>query len=325
MAFFFVLYKCTHFILFLFNFRYLATGNSFASLSFSFRLGATTIRSIVRSTCEVLWTVLQPSEMPIPTFEKWKEVADGFFAKWNFPMCIGALDGKHIRLKKPPNTGSQYWNYKGYCSLVLMALVDAHGRFLIIDVGSFGSSSDGGIFKDSTFWKLLQNDKLDVPNPEPIPNTDIVVPYTFVADEAFPLQTNMMRPFPNRDLNDQKRIFNYRLSRARRQVECAFGVMANMWRLLHKAIETNVHSANNSVKAICVLHNFILNKEPDRMSNYEINYQQGNINSHTSCSTARRPSNEAMAVRETFMNYFVSPNGSLPWQRQACYLDENTS
>lgn len=67
--------------------------------------------------------------MPIPNTEKWLEGAERFHAFWNLPNCTGSLDGKHICIKAPPNSGSAYINYKGYFSIVLLALVDADGLF----------------------------------------------------------------------------------------------------------------------------------------------------------------------------------------------------
>ncbi|GFN98503.1 transposase [Plakobranchus ocellatus] len=105
-----------------------------------------------------------------------------------------------------------------------MAIADADCKFIVIDVGAYVSNSDGGIIQDSAFYKLLNSNNLNIPEPTFIPGTNTTVPFVFVADEAFPLSPNMMRPFPRRELTDEKRIFNYRVSRARRQVECAFGI-----------------------------------------------------------------------------------------------------
>ena len=72
------------------------------------------------------------------TEKKWKEVAAGLTSRWNYHNCLGAVDGKHIAMKKPPNAGSYYYNYKGFHSIVLMAVADATYKFLFVDVGAEG-------------------------------------------------------------------------------------------------------------------------------------------------------------------------------------------
>ena len=80
------------------------------------------------------------------TEEEWKAVAKGFQDRWNFPNCLGALDGKHIAIRPPRNSGSTFFNYKHSFSIVLMALVDADYKFIYCDVGCNGRVSDGGVF-----------------------------------------------------------------------------------------------------------------------------------------------------------------------------------
>ena len=131
--------------------RFLATGDCYKTIAFSYRVGVSTVVGIVRDTCRALWVVLQPKVMLSPDLHVWSSVADGFRSCWNYPNCCGAIDGKHIVIKAPPNAGSLNYNYKGTHSVVLLAVVDAYYCFTVIDVGAYGRNSDGGIFANSTF------------------------------------------------------------------------------------------------------------------------------------------------------------------------------
>ncbi|KAJ8931376.1 hypothetical protein NQ314_015721 [Rhamnusium bicolor] len=126
-------------------------------------------------------------------------------------------------------------------------------------IGDFGRNSDGAVFKNSQIGRLLDENKLNIPPATSLPRDDNGCPFPmfFVADEAFALRQEIMKPYPQRTLNNAKRIFNYRLSRARKSVECAFGMLCSKFRVFHTPIACNVDKAENIVKATCVLHNFI--------------------------------------------------------------------
>lgn len=76
--------------------RYLASGDLMASLAMSYRLGKSTVSSIIQDTCEAIWLVLQHHVLFQPSQQRWKKIANDFFRRWNFPHCIGAIDGKHV-------------------------------------------------------------------------------------------------------------------------------------------------------------------------------------------------------------------------------------
>ena len=54
-----------------------------------------------------------------------------------------AIDCKHIAIESVPDSGSFYFNYKGYNSIVLIASVDANYTFIYVDIGLNERISDG--------------------------------------------------------------------------------------------------------------------------------------------------------------------------------------
>ncbi|XP_073435274.1 uncharacterized protein [Dendrobates tinctorius] len=230
--------------------RFLTTDLSYAALHYEFLIRKTTISGIVRSTCSEIWSRLHQVVMPEPKKEDWLRLSCGFEDTCQFPQCIGALDGKHIHVHKPPNSGSQFYNYKQYFSVVLLALVDSHYRFIIVDIGAYGFTGHSRVFNSSIVGQRLLNNQLDLPPPRQLPGTNIdPVPYVLVADEAFQLTRHVMRPYPRRILDHRRRIFNLLLSRARRLVECAFGILCAKWRILQSAIQLSEANVNEVFKA----------------------------------------------------------------------------
>lgn len=124
--------KCYYNIIILFLlYRYLITGADFCDIAEPFRVGESTVREAVKKTCTIIVDVLSPIVLQHPATyspEKYYDLLNGFWHRWNMPNCVGAIDGKHIKVKCPPCSGSMYYNYKGYFSVVLMAVCDANGK-----------------------------------------------------------------------------------------------------------------------------------------------------------------------------------------------------
>lgn len=146
-----------------------------------------------------------------------------------------------------------------------MAVVDASYKFIYIDVGCNGRISDGGVFSNCSLYNGLTQNTICLPDPRPLPGRDMPVPYCFVADDAFAMKSYILKPYPYRDQPAPNRIFNYRLSRARRIVENAFGIIAYKFRVLRKPMLLDPDRVKDVVMTICVLHNFLLSKND---SNY---------------------------------------------------------
>lgn len=193
----------------------------------------------------------------MPTNEQeWLEKEDDFH--YVFPHCVAAIDGKHIVILAPHHSGTEFYNYKHTYSIVLLALVDKNYKFIFADVGCQGRISDGGVFRNSLLFQRLSRGDLNLPAPSPLPGCDDAMPYVFVADNAFPLHTNIMKPYPgDHPEGSLKRIFNKKLSQARIVVENVFGVMSAIFRVLRKPIPFQPDRASNIVMACILLHNFL--------------------------------------------------------------------
>ena len=137
----------------------------------------------------------------------------------------------HVSIKSPLNSRSLYYNYIGFFSMILIGICDARYIFTIVDISSFGSNNDSGVFRNSSMGKVFFNDEMSLPVVEcpEDSRTFAKMPYFLVGDEAFPLQSCLLRPYPG--IPKEQRIFSYRLSRARRVIENAFFLLAVCWRV----------------------------------------------------------------------------------------------
>ena len=316
---------------FICHFSFLATGDSFGTLKARFRIGKSTVHNIIIETCSAIWDVMQPKYMPEPTVEDCLRIEQEFERRWNFPNCIGALDGKHIMITSPAKTGTLYFNYKGHFSLNLMALVDANYKFICIDVGDYGSNVDGSVFRKSAFGQRFLDADLNIPPPKPISNAPHLgsLPMVIVADEAFPLKPNIMRPYPKirgrARLPRDMQIFNFRLSRARRIVENAFGILAQRFHLCNRRLQMKPYTVMFIVKATCILHNFLRGNStlattyadlnPDHLPYLGENGAIVDLDNLQGYRSAR----ESQRIRNIFKNYFTSPVGAVLWQDTRVY------
>ncbi|XP_018302928.1 uncharacterized protein [Mycetomoellerius zeteki] len=140
-----------------------------------------------------------------------------------------------------------------------MAIADARYRFIWVDIGDYGSLNDAGIWSNTAMKEAFENNTLSIPKACPLPNTNCSLPFCVVGDESFPLKTYLMRPFARRNLqNNNQRIFNYRLSRARRVIENAFGILVARWRILLKPLALKLSTVEKIIQAITCLHNYII-------------------------------------------------------------------
>lgn len=251
--------------------------------------------------------------MPVPSEADWRTIAEEYRELWNFPHCVGAVDGKHVVIQFPANSGTLYSNYKGSYSIVFLAVVDARCRFRLVDIGTYGGSSD--VLSSSVLGQALRDASLSIPPDQHLPGAEHLgpLPHVFIGDEAFPLLHNLIRPYSEENLPLEHCLINDRLANARIPVECAFGILASQFHIFHRVMGVEPAAAEMFVKAACILHNFM---RWDLSEDIPISFGDdgagegllplqhlGNINF----------SSKALSNRSKFAEYFSFCDGSV-WQ-----------
>lgn len=183
--------------------------------------------------------------------------------------------------------------------------------------------------------KTYDEGGLDLPDDNFLPGTGILVPHVFLGDEGFSLGRHLMRPFRRLTAEGENAIFNYRLSRARRVVENAFGILTTRWRILENKLDLTVVNVNEVVKACVALHNYLKATDatdhaaPRYIPEHYVDYEselgeivEGNWRKNVDHTYALLPLDEypdpkraSYSIRRKFANYFTTDNGAVPWQR----------
>ncbi|XP_018431177.1 PREDICTED: putative nuclease HARBI1 [Nanorana parkeri] len=244
--------------------RFLATGRSLEDLKFSTAISPQALGVLIPETCHAIIQVLKGKYFRFPaTSEDWHFMSSQFEELWNFPNCGGAIDGRHVRINPPHHSGSMYYNYKGFFSIVVMAIVNANCEFIMVDVGKNGKFSDGAVIEQTHFYEKLKEKQLKLPDST---ETKEGLNFVFVTDEAFALDDHILRPYSQKAPTRPQKIFNYRLARARRVAENAFGLLSNRFRIFRTTINLSPHKIELVVMACCLLHNFLRRCNADEYS-----------------------------------------------------------
>ena len=138
-----------------------------------------------------------------------------------------------------------------------MAVVGPEYQFLYAEVGMNGKNSDGEAWTQSLLRKALENNTLNQPEPTPLSGDLDDIPFVCVGDDAFPLATFMMKPYPQKDLSRDKRMFNYRLSCARQISKNAFGIFANRWQAFRKSFLLKPEKVKVLTYSVLISRNFL--------------------------------------------------------------------
>ena len=230
---------------------FLSTNADYRTIGHLFGVSKSTV---TKEVCAAIVDKLLPKYIRIPGDEGLREVVDGFKSKLGFPQCAGAVDGTHIPIMSPEDFPADYYNRKGWHSILMQGMVNHLGQFMDVYIGWPGRVHDARVFANSALYRKGQDGQL-LPNwTESICGVDI--PLVILGDPAYPLLPWLMKAYPdNGRLSQQQKVFNYRLSRARVVVEHAYGQLKCRWRCLLKKLDVSVRDVPELVAACCVLHN----------------------------------------------------------------------
>ena len=233
----------------------LATNAEYRTIASLFGLGISTVGNIVLETCQAIAKFLLPRYVKFPSPEMFKEIITGFEVLWGLPQTVGAVDGSHIPILKPVECASDYYNRKGYYSIILQAVVDFRGRFLDVNIGWPGKVHDARVFANSSFYQKASTGELFPSWRKKVCGVD--VPLLILGDPAYPLLPWLMKPYSDTgNLTEKQKNFNYRQSRGRMVVENAFGRLKGRWRCLLKRMDYyNIDNIINVVASCIVAHN----------------------------------------------------------------------
>lgn len=231
--------------------RYFATADDFTTLAHLFRVGASTVRKIIRDVTEAITThPFFKSLVQFPsTEEEFYKISKEFFDMFQFPDCVGAVDDTHVKIQKPRVDPTSYFDYKKDYSVHLQAVCDSKTRVLFYHIGAPGKNSDGGVAAMSGFNDLLKSG---------------IIPdkYHIVGDPAFALHPNLLTRYPGLYLLPWESRYNYRQSRVRMIIESLFGRLKGRWKVLINPMPfRDLELVNRIIMSCVLLHNFLLTKD----------------------------------------------------------------
>lgn len=165
--------------------------------------------------------------------------------------------------------------------------------------------------------QLIKSGEMNFPPSSTIPGVDVEIPYVVLGDEAFPLLNNLMKPYP-RDQSAAditKATFNYRHCRARRWVECAFGILCQIFRIFHSPIHLDLNNVDNLITTACILHNMRMDSNEFSILIDSLTLPTNNLlplDAHDEIENNNTISSPQM-IRNKLKEYFCT-TGAVPWQ-----------
>ena len=187
--------------------------------------------------------------IPFPNSNELMSLAAGL----DFPYAIGVIDTTDIVIKQPLATMAAYTTRHDYTAIKVQGVCDSRYRFIDVSIGWPASMHDARIWRMSHLSQVIE-DRL------------AATPYFIVGDSAYPLSLRMMTPYrDNGHLSNLQKSYNRQLSAQRSVIERAFALLKGKWRKLLFVNVTNLSYIPHILAAACVLHNFVVDAEEERI------------------------------------------------------------
>lgn len=170
----------------------LATNNEYRSVSHLFGVGISTVCRCVQDFCYAVIKVLLSDHIKTPDTRKLIEMATYFDNRWRAPQCVGAIDSSHIPILAPELFPRDFYNRKGWHSIILQGVVDGKGLFWDVCVGFPGSVHDARVLRQSHFWEIVGDGQFFTQHTVNIAGHDIG--HYIIGDSAYPLKCWLMKP-----------------------------------------------------------------------------------------------------------------------------------
>ncbi|GBC35406.2 protein ANTAGONIST OF LIKE HETEROCHROMATIN PROTEIN 1-like [Rhizophagus irregularis DAOM 181602=DAOM 197198] len=261
-----------------------------------FGMGESTISYALRQFFDVIISKFLTEKIIFPTTESGtNRITNRFKRIREFSNIIGAIDGSHIPIKAPHLFPVDYFNRKGFYSIILQAVVDHEKKFLDICVGWLGSTHDSRILVNSDLYNKFENQ-----------NNLAVTPFHnkyFLGDEKYPNLSWLIVPYKDigRGLTQEQTYFNLRHSQTRIKVEQAFGLLKGRWQCLLNKLEVSFEIVSHIVTTCCILHN-ICEERCDFLPPEERYHEVGTDANRELNATE---TSEGNAIRNSICNFFM--------------------